>query len=226
MTTQRKGCCLAAIIAFLILSTEASGEANQKNITEIMGSYVYNLQERVNSMKHDVTTLNTSSKKIINSLEGIKTQIAEDSSICDQIDVDMDALVTKVKTIQDEQTKQLDNLLDKQQKYIENCNKTKSESSVLSELLADINGRANKFEEQLAKIDSVLDQEMQKQSTEVNNQQMKLLDDIDAKLSANQEKIANYENQIPALLELVQSINEVLFRKPHKIPFDKILALN
>ncbi|KAI8116472.1 hypothetical protein FF38_05885 [Lucilia cuprina] len=207
---------------------------------------VFLLKEGVDNLQISVEVL---SKRYTNQMEILKSLqtkfLLEDSNesgdVCDTItgmfnttfrkyNAFESRIMTKLDEIQDEQSMRLDAILLKQ-KSNRNCG-SRSDSSadvtLMSETLTELSEKMNMFEKKFTKVETFetqLNLQQSKFDKFIENQ-MKILQEINEKLSKNQQQFDKFGQELTSLKELKNNVKQVISNPRPKLPMEVILGLS
>ncbi|XP_065359568.1 uncharacterized protein LOC135953552 [Calliphora vicina] len=207
---------------------------------------VFLLKEGVDHLQISIEVLNKRYNNQMDILKGLQSKFLlndseEEDGVCDRItglfnstfrkyNAFESRMVSKLEEIQDNQSTRLDEILSKQ-KLNRNCG-SKSDSStavsLMSETLSEVGEKIDKFEEQFVKLET-LEAKFNLQQTKLDKfmeNQLKVLQEINEKLSKNDQQFDKLGQEMTNLKELKNNVNQVMAHPRPKLPMEVILGLS
>uniref|UniRef100_A0A1I8PH12 Uncharacterized protein n=1 Tax=Stomoxys calcitrans TaxID=35570 RepID=A0A1I8PH12_STOCA len=198
-------CCSHICVILMIFGGIAKAESNVKDDMTKWKEHeidVFVLKEIVEDLQHDLEDLLKSSKAQSRMLENIRSE--KQSDLCENVEnaynktqrkynYVQERIVVKIDEIQAEQMENLKKIKDRKS----NCQSSPSTAAVLPPtMFGEISGQIELLETQLQDHET-----HQKAQHTKNEEQLKILRDINTKLTAHQEKFEKLEKELTELLK-------------------------
>lgn len=137
-------------------------------------------------------------------------------------------MIKKLEEIQDEQTERLDEILLKQRTN-KNCGSQGSATaiSLLSTTLEEMSEKMDKLEQEFVKLQT-WETKLNAQQTKFDafvEQQLKILQDINNKLTKNEDQYVKISQELTELKDLKKNVQQIVPSNRPKLPMEVILGL-
>lgn len=234
-------CVILTFGAYQVKGEEKDGD-EELTLRNQLFADVFLLKEGVDRLQISVEVLNKRYSNQLDILKDVQTKMVADDNGDDDFSDKMSSyfnatfrkynllenkLVTKLDEIQEEQTTRLDTILLKQGKSCASNGGSSTTLTMMSSVLSDVNEKINNFEEQLKKLETLEEKfNLQQSKLEANHQaHLKILQEINEKLTKNQEKFDKLEKDLPNLKDAMDKVNQMTFKKTNRLPMEVILGV-